>query len=225
MFYILRIIDHGEQCRRTCFRESPLDLYPVFILMATLTILSPGPGVLKSLTNALHYGIRPALAGIAGLACGVFCVAALTASSLGILLARSPQAFMAIRFAGAAYLVYLGIRLWRAPSPDPGQAVAMDKRDRTLFLEGWMLQFSNPNAVFFFLSVLPQFIRRQDAYLPQFLTLVLIFCMLLVLVHAGYAVFARHALRWLGSRRGGRWLNRAGGATFVLFGVLLLRAA
>lgn len=201
-----------------------MELYLIFTLMAAMTILSPGPGVLKSLTNALNYGLRPALIGIAGLACGVFCVAALSASSLGVMLAASAKAFTVIRLGGAAYLIYLGVKLWRAPPVEFAATRASEIKARSLFLEGWMLQFSNPSAVFFFLSVLPQFIKRSRAFLPQFLLLVLTFCSLLVLIHGGYVLFAQRTKRWIGSKRGGRWLNRAGGACFVLFGALLLHA-
>jgi threonine/homoserine/homoserine lactone efflux protein len=205
--------------------ERCLALYSVFVLMAVLTIVSPGPGVLKSLTNALQYGLRPALIGIAGLACGVFCVAALAATSLGALLSASATAFHVIRIAGAAYLLYLGVRLWRAPTMKLAASAATAKRRRTLFVEGWLLQFSNPNALFFFLSVLPQFIDRSHPYLPQFLLLVLTFCLLLVVVHGSYACGARHGQRWLAGTAGaGRWLNRGGGAAFVIFSVLLLNS-
>jgi len=201
-----------------------LGMYPIFLLLAGVTILSPGPGVLKSLTNALNYGLRPALVGIAGLACGVFCVAALSATGLGVLLSTSHAAFMFIRLVGAGYLIYLGIRLWRAPllELDPNSATARTRK--ALFFEGWMLQFSNPNAVFFFLSVLPQFIDRTRAFLPQFLLLALTFCFLLVLVHGSYALCAQRARRLIRSRTGGRWLNRVGGAAFVVFGLLLLHS-
>jgi len=199
-------------------------MYPIFIVMATMTILSPGPGVLKSLTNALHYGLRPAFVGIAGLACGVFCVAALSATSVGVVLSTSATAFLFVRLLGAAYLIYLGVKLWRAPAMTLSTSGTAAKPGRTLFLEGWMLQFSNPGAVFFFLSVLPQFINRAHAYLPQFLLLVLTFCALLVLVHGSYVLCARRAQRWL-NVGGGRVFNRVGGAAFLLFGALLLRAA
>lgn len=201
-----------------------MERYLIFTLMAAMTILSPGPGVLKSLTNALNYGLRPALIGIVGLSCGIFCVAALSASGLGILLTSSAKAFVAIRLGGAAYLSYLGIKLWRAPALEFKPSQALSVRRRTLFFEGWMLQFSNPGALIFFLSILPQFIRPSRAFLPQFLLLVLTFCSLLVLIHSGYAIFAERARRWMGASHGGRWFNRIGGACFFLFGALLLRA-
>ncbi|GGP27089.1 amino acid transporter LysE [Silvimonas amylolytica] len=191
--------------------------------MAVITLLSPGPGVLKSVTNSLNYGLRRAMIGVAGLATGVFCVAALCATSLGALLAASPAMFWLVRIAGAAYLVYLGIKLWRAAGLAVNRESGQMKSHRALFVEGWLLQFSNPNGIFFFLSVLPQFIDHHSRYLPQLTLLVLTFCGLLILVHSGYAGFAGQLQRWAGQGRSGQWLNRLGGLVFILFGVLLLK--
>lgn len=192
-----------------------MNLYLIFVAMALMTILSPGPGVLKSLTNALNYGLQPAFVGIAGLASGVFCVAAISATGLGVLLATSPTAFGIIRWLGAAYVMYLGIRLFLTPVKPMQTSIVHPKAGRILFLEGWLLQLSNPNAVLFFLSVLPQFIDHTRPYLPQFMVLVLTFCALLVLVHGCYAVFAQKAKGWFGTGQGGRWINRIGGLAFV----------
>ena len=82
----------------------------LFVTVAALTVASPGPGVVMTLSNALRFGLRGAFSGILGIACGALVVAALSATSLG-LLATSATAFTAAKFAGAAYLLYLGIRL------------------------------------------------------------------------------------------------------------------
>lgn len=85
-----------------------------------------------------------------------------------------------------------------------------------------MLQFANPNALIFFLSVLPQFIDRESRYLPQFLLLVTSFCLLMILVHGGYILSARKARRWL-QGRGGHWINRISALSFGLLALILLR--
>ncbi|QNF20575.1 LysE family translocator [Aeromonas hydrophila] len=94
-----------------------MQAYLMFIAMAGLTILSPGPSTLKSLTNALNHGLGPALVGMAGLTCGVLGVATLSATSLGVLLATSPTAFEWVRYGGVLYLAWLGVKLWRSPLP------------------------------------------------------------------------------------------------------------
>lgn len=198
-----------------------MHLYLMFLALAALTILSPGPNTLKSLTNALNHGPGPALVGMAGLTFGVLAVATLSATSLGVLIAASPTTFELVRYGGSLYLLWLGIKLWRSVPALPGDAPPAAHRH--LFLEGVMLQFSNPNALIFFLSILPQFIDPQRAYLPQFLLLVFSFCLLMMMVHGGYILSARKARRWL-QEGGGRLVNRISALAFLLLAILLLRS-
>ena len=92
-----------------------MKLYPVFLLMAFVTVLIPGPGVVMTLTNSLRYGFRGTFGGILGIAFGAFVVAAISSTSLGVILATSALAFTVLKFIGAAYLIYLGIKFWRSP--------------------------------------------------------------------------------------------------------------
>lgn len=199
-------------------------LYSLFLLMAAATVFSPGPGVVMTLTNALRYGVRGTLGGILGIAVGALVVAAMSATSLGVLLAASALAFTALKFIGAGYLVYLGIRLWHAPALKFTAGSAKEAGFGGRFLEGLSLQLTNPKAIFFFLSVFPQFIDAEKNYSVQFATLVLTYSLLVVVIHCAYAFFAERAQGWLTSGRGGRAVNRAAGATFVFFGAALATA-
>lgn len=201
-----------------------MKLYSLFLVMATATVFSPGPGVVMTLTNALRYGMRGTFGGILGIAVGALIVAALSATSLGVLLAASALAFTVLKFVGAAYLVYLGIRLWRAPPFQFAEPSAHEASFGKRFLEGLSLQLTNPKAIFFFLSVFPQFIDPQQSYPMQFATLVLTYSSLVVVIHSLYAVFAKRARGWLASERGGRTVNKAAAATFVFFGAALATA-
>jgi len=201
-----------------------MKLYLLFLLMATATVFSPGPGVVMTLSNALRYGMRGTFGGILGIAFGALVVAAISATSLGVLLAASALAFTILKFVGAAYLVYLGIRLWRAPPFQFAEPSAHQASFGRRFLEGLSLQLTNPKAIFFFLSVFPQFINAEQNYALQFTTLVLTYSSLVVAIHCTYAVFAKRAKHWLTSERGGRALNKAAGATFVFFGAALATA-
>lgn len=201
-----------------------MTLYPIFLLVAATTVLSPGPGVVMTLTNSLRYGFRGTFGGILGISAGALAVAALSATGLGVLLATSAMAFTILKYIGAGYLVYLGVRLWKAPpfrfeerSPHPA---GIGRR----FVEGLSLQLTNPKAIFFFLSVFPQFIDRTRDFGGQFAVLVLTYSTLVILIHCGYAVTAQRAKRWLASERGGRAVNRVGGAAFVFFGAALATA-
>lgn len=203
-----------------------MKLYFLFLLMASATVLSPGPGVLMTLSNALRRGWRASLPGILGIACGATIVAAISATSLGILLASSALAFTVIKIIGAGYLIWLGLKLWRSPGlalQDPKEGEP-PRKPLALFLESLSLQFTNPKAIFFFLSVLPQFIDHHAPHVPQLVLLVLSYAVLVVVIHSGYALCAQRARRWLKSERGGRTLNRVGGATFMAFGAMLATA-
>ena len=201
-----------------------MSLYLVFLAVAAITVLSPGPGVVMTLSNALRYGLKGTLGGILGIAFGALVVAALSATSLGILLATSAVAFTVIKFIGAAYLIYLGLRLWRAPGFHFAQDETHPAGLRRRFLEGLSLQLTNPKAIFFFLSVFPQFIETERAYAPQFALLVVTYSGLVVIIHCLYAAFAHGAKNWLTSARGGRILSRAAGLTFMGFGAALATA-
>lgn len=201
-----------------------MKLYPLFVLMATATVFSPGPGVLMTLTNSLRYGFRGTIGGILGVACGSLLVALISATSLGVVLATSAMAFTVLKFAGAGYLAYLGVRLWRAPAFRFEEQAAHPASFGRRFAEGISLQLTNPKSIFFFLSVFPQFIDHAAGYAFQFSVLVLTYGSLVVVIHCVYALFAQRARHWLSSERGGRTLNKAGGATFVFFGGLLATA-
>ncbi|MFN5801687.1 MAG: LysE family translocator [Burkholderiales bacterium] len=201
-----------------------MKLYPVFLLMAFVTVLIPGPGVVMTLTNSLRYGLRGTFGGILGIAVGAFVVAAISSTSVGVILATSTLAFTILKFFGAAYLFYLGVKFWRSPPfrfvETPTHKATFSKR----FLEGLSLQLTNPKAVFFFLSVLPQFIDPAQNYVFQFSALVLTYSALVVLIHTIYALVANRAKYWLASERGGKAIRRVGGATFLFFGAALATA-
>lgn len=205
--------------------EIPVHLYLLFLLMATATALSPGPGVVMTLSNALRLGRRGTLGGILGISAGALVVSALSATSLGVLLATSATAFTLVKYVGAAYLVYLGIRLWRKPGlnlqTDTGAA---DDRFGRRFIEALLLQLSNPKVVLFFLSIFPQFIDPAGDFQIQFVLLTLTYAVIVALVHLGYALGAKRIRGWLTSERGGRVMNRTAGSTFLFFGAVLASA-
>ncbi|WP_019101968.1 LysE family translocator [Chromobacterium haemolyticum] len=198
--------------------------YPLYLLMAAATVVSPGPGILMTLTNSLRFGLRGTMGGILGTACGSFIVAGVSATSLGLLLAASALAFTVMKWIGAAYLFYLGVKLLLAPAFRFGEIKTQPRGFARRFGEGMAVQLTNPKSIFFFLSIFPQFIDTQGAYAPQFLLLVGTFSSLIILIHTVYALTAQRARRWLASERGGKWVNKAGGMTFLLFGALLANA-
>ena len=198
--------------------------YLLFLIIAIATVLSPGPGVILTLTNAIRFGASGAIGGILGIACGTFIVAGVSATSLGIILATSTVAFSIMKFIGAAYLIYLGSKLWRSPARKIDPSAVVVKSRKLQFLEGLTLQLTNPKAVFFFMSVFPQFIDYSANFVGQFILLVVTYSSLVVMIHIMYAHLAKSARGWLSSEKGSSMVNRLGGGTFMCFGVGLASA-
>ncbi len=200
-----------------------MEQYLLYLLIVTLTVASPGPGVVLTLSNAIKYGMKPTLSGILGIALGIFIIAVISASSLGILLATSALAFSILKFLGAAYLIYLGLKLWKAPPMNLGNfeenSGAKKLSYSPRFKEGFLVSLLNPKPIFFFMSLFPQFINHQQSYLLQFSYLTLTFCTVIILVHSLYALGANAIKFWLSSPKGSTIVNRTSGSVFIFFGL------
>lgn len=197
--------------------------YLIFFSLAAATVASPGPGVVLTLNNTINKGVRLAMPGIFGLSIGAIIVAGISATGVGVLIKTSIVAFEVMKLIGAVYLAYLGVRMWRAARvPVKTVKVETAKVRRADFFHGLNLQFTNPKAVFFFISIFPQFIDDQGPFLEQFSLLVLTYSGLLLVVHTLYASFANYIRSWLLSPRGVFLVNRTSGITFVFFAVVLL---
>lgn len=199
-----------------------MDQYLIYLLIVIITVASPGPGVILTLSNAIRHGVKPALSGVFGIALGVFIIAIISASSLGVLLATSALAFTVIKVIGATYLIYLGIKLWRSPTMkfegDIDSEGFQNPQYLLRFKEGFLVSLLNPKPIFFFMSLFPQFINHQQSYLLQFSVLTLTFCGVILSVHTVYALGANSIKGWLSSPKGSKAVNRIGGSVFVLFG-------
>ena len=205
----------------------------VFIAAGWLLNLTPGPDVLYIISNALRLGTRAGIVASCGIALGC-CVHVLAAAlGVGALLAASATAFTAIKWVGAAYLLWMGVRMLLAKPPDAGAgalAVAAVHRSagspkslRAVFMGGFWTNVLNPKVVIFFLAFVPQFIAPgTDNKTLAFLLLGLLFTVNALPVCAGWAF----AASWMGRRvdtlqRGMHWLDRVAGAMFIGFGLKL----
>ena len=201
-----------------------MEQYLLYLVIVTITVASPGPGVILTLSNAIRHGVKPALSGMIGIALGIFVIAIISASSLGLLLTTSALAFSILKFVGAAYLIYLGIRLWRSPPISLGDSSDLTRKEMNpLYFqrlkEGFWVSLLNPKPIFFFMSLFPQFINHQQSYLLQFSYLTITFCGVIIIVHSAYALLANSIKGWLSSPRGSKTVNRVGGSVFILFGM------
>ncbi|WP_017219628.1 LysE family translocator [Moritella dasanensis] len=196
-----------------------MENYLMYVVVAALTIASPGPGVILTINNAIQRSAFNTFSGIVGIATGVLIVSMLSATSIGVILATSAVAFTAVKLIGAAYLIYFGVKLWRVQAPLNTHITLKDKSHTKCYIEGLSLTISNPKPILFFMSLFPQFIDAQGSYVAQFITLSLTFCCLVIVIHSGYAILASVAKKKLLAPKGRKALNKVSGSVFVLLGV------
>lgn len=177
-----------------------IDLYLAFILATTVLILIPGPIVTLVIANALKHGTGTGIKTVIGANSGTTIM--LTAGALGLstVLAVAADIFEWIRWAGVAYLVYLGLREWRqvfAAQADPVTQIAADQKPKGVFWHGFIVAITNPKTVFFFVAFFPQFIDPLKPAGPQLAILCATFMVLAFLLDGMYAVIAGRARAWL----------------------------
>lgn len=194
----------------------------VFLISAT-----PGPNMLHVMVQSIRHGPRRALASMAGLmSANLICLIA-SALGLGALLKASPGLYDALRYAGAAYLVWLGIKAWRAPvgggTDAAGATVPALRRSlAALYATGLATGLSNPKLIVFAAALLPQFIDVARPFLPQLALLVASFLVIEAFWFGVYALGGRSLSRWLAPANRQRLFNRATGVLFIGFGGALL---
>lgn len=196
-----------------------LDHFLAFTAASTLLLLLPGPTVMMVISHALAHGRSAAAATVAGVALGDFTAMTVSLVGLGTLLATSATLFTALRWAGAIYLVILGIGLWRAPvQPDMAEPVAA--APRRLMLHAFTVTTLNPKTIVFFIAFVPQFLVRSSSVWPQLALFEATFVTLAAANAAFYCLAASAARRAICRRGIQRSLNRASGTVMVGAGVL-----
>lgn len=200
----------------------PVDLWLAFVAASTALLLIPGPTVLLVLSYALSKGRSVAVACATGVALGD--LVAMTASlvGLGAIVLASATAFTVLKWIGAAYLVWLGVKLLRS-APSGGLEPLAAGRDVTpqgVFGHAAAVTALNPKSIAFFIAFVPQFVRADAPLLPQFAILIITFVTLAAINALAYALLADRLRRTIGRPAVITWLTRAGGATLVAMGIL-----
>jgi len=191
-----------------------------FLLAAILIAVTPGPGAVVSMSTGMRHGYGSAVQVILGLQAALLTHLAIVGLGLGALLAASDLAFTVVKLCGAAYLVWLGIAKWRA-LPSPVYSKAPSPKARGFFLQGLLVNLTNPKAIVFIGALVPPFIDSGSALLPQYLTIGLTLCLTDMIVMSGYALVAVRLARWLHDPKSIRLQNRLFGGLFVSAGALL----
>jgi len=199
------------------------ETWAAFAVASAIMLAIPGPTILLVVSYALSHGRRVASATVAGVALSDF--TAMTASMLGVgaLLATSATLFTVLKWIGAAYLVYLGIKLWRAPVGDGAIPQAEKETNaRRIFLHAYVVTALNPKSIIFFVAFLPQFLDPAAPALTQMVVFETTFVILATLNAAAYALLASMARGAIRKPSVQRIVNRTGGS--LLIGAAMLAA-
>ncbi|MFF2387468.1 LysE family transporter [Agromyces sp. NPDC058104] len=211
-----------------------LSLWATLLAACFVISFTPGAGAINTMGNSLSQGFRRSIWGILGQQAALVVHILIVAAGVGVLVAKSPVAFEVIRYAGAAYLVYLGIRqlLAKPQAADEADAEEADvsatsplaaaESRWSMFRRGLWVNLLNPKAIVFFLAFLPQFIRPDQPLLPQYLVVGATVIVVDVIVMWGFFALAAHGMRrFTRSVRGQRIVNTAFGVLFIGVGLLL----
>ncbi len=192
-------------------------IYFAAVLGLTLT---PGPNGLLALTHGAIYGTRKTIATIFGGSVGFATVIGLSMFGIGALLAASSQALIVLKFLGGAYLVWLGIQVWRSPSLGEASPKVLERvSSASLFRHGALAALTNPKGILFFVAFLPQFIDPAISLLTQFVVMAATFVVIEFIYEYVVASLANKIQPWLA--KFGKKVNRVFGGIFMAIGVAL----
>lgn len=192
----------------------------IYLLAAIGLSLSPGPNGLLALTHGALHGRRMTLYTILGSCIGFIIVIALSMFGIGALLNASLAWLTVLKWIGGAYLVWLGIQVWRSPPIGITDYTAVASRSPgSLFRQGALAAISNPKVILFFAAFLPQFIDPSRSLLVQFVVLAGTFAIVECTIELVVASLANRISKWL--TKVGRRFNQGCGAAFIAIGVAL----
>jgi homoserine/homoserine lactone efflux protein len=201
-------------------------LFLAYCLAATVLVLLPGPIVTLVVANSLSHGTRNGLATVAGASIGNTLLIAAAAIGLIAFFALLSEVFAIVRWAGAAYLIWLGIHAWRAPgkSERVNAKAPVHRSARRLFLQGFLIAITNPKAIIFYIAFLPQFVDPHLAAGPQLLAMSSVMILIALISDTCYALLAGRVRAWFTTPARRRLQGRITGTLLIGTGCGLLLA-
>ncbi|GGD99470.1 lysine transporter LysE [Aureimonas endophytica] len=202
----------------------PLDHFLAFALSSLVLVAIPGPTIVMVVSEALAHGRRIALASVLGVALGDLLAASLSLVGVGTVLAASGLAFTLLKWLGAAYLVFIGLKMWRAPAPDfaPPETGSVQVASRRIFRDSFLVTLFNPKGIVFFMAFVPQFISAERAFAPQAAQLVATFVVIGMVNAFAYATLASGARRLVRRPRVLKAATRTGAGFLIGAGIASL---
>jgi len=197
-------------------------IYLSLVVVATGT---PGPAVLFIVTHSTLHGWQKAVFAALGNIAGLFCLGLLAVTGLGAVLKTSEMVFNLIKYAGAAYLIYLGLKMMVRKNLSlaemNGRTAAGEVSGPKLFFQAFGIAMSNPKAIVFLTALFPQFINVNQGLVPQFSILISTLMALSFGFLMSYAILAHNTRSWLSRPSRIKVVNRVSGSVFIGFGALL----
>ena len=202
-----------------------LNLWIAYVSVISLLIFSPGPSAILCLNHGVKFGAARSIPTILGGCAASLFLMALSAFGLGVLLLASANVFLAVKLLGAAYLIYLGIGIWRESGDGvvfcDDTAVARSNRFEN-FKTGFLVGISNPKDIIFFAALFPNFISLASPQTMQFVVLALTWCVIDFTAMFAYSSAGLKVAPWFDNKKNRLRFNRALGGFFVTAGSLLL---
>ena len=201
----------------------------LFILMTFVVSATPGPNMLLVMSTSARHGTRAAVVAMLGCMTALLAMMSISAAGLGAVLQTSPQVFEVLRLAGAAYLAYLGLKVWRSPvqdqsASDTPQAAVPGANHGSIYRQAFLVAASNPKAILFAAAFFPQFILADAPQLPQFAILLATFAVIEVGWYLVYAIGGKRLSSYLRRANVMRAFNRLTGGVFIGFAALMATA-
>jgi homoserine/homoserine lactone efflux protein len=200
-------------------------LYLAYCFAVAILVLIPGPIVTLVVANSLSQGSRTGLATVAGASIGNAILLGCTAVGLVAFFALLSEIFQVVRWAGAMYLIWLGIRAWRVHGGQGMAFAPVAKRPlRAVFAQGFLVAITNPKAIVFYIAFLPQFVDPHLPAAPQLVTMIGTMVVMALLSDGAYALLAGRARGWFTAPERRRLQSRISGTLLIGVGCGLLLA-
>jgi threonine/homoserine/homoserine lactone efflux protein len=200
------------------------ELYLAFVLATTILIVIPGPAVALIVATSLSHGTRAALVTVAGSSSAIAVLLGVTALGMTSLMLLLSQWFEVLRWAGVAYLLYLGIQQWRSKPQAPGNPPAKAVSAHRFYLRGFVVNATNPKTLVFYAAFFPQFVDPAGPLDVQLVVLCLTFLGIATLLDSGYALLAGRLRPLLASGRAALLRARITGSLLIAAGLGLALA-
>jgi threonine/homoserine/homoserine lactone efflux protein len=205
-----------------------LNTWLLFLALVVTVIVMPGPAAALCISHGVSHGRIKALATVTGLILSSVALVALSLAGLGAILTTSGTLFNIVKFTGAAYLIYLGVKMWRLKPTVPSPATSQDNATvllaanfSTLLRTGFFVGVSNPKDLLFFGALFPQFITPGSPLMPQVIIMTMTWCTVGFIVMAAYAAIGAGMAKRVNALNSKGVLDRITGGIFIIAGTAL----